>query len=259
MSTFVFLKRFAIAAFGAFCFSIGIHSQTASPKTGEVLSSSQFNWDNRGVASLSIEKDPISIGDADFNRIRIRVAGQKDFVITNTHGWIKLKSAGLSSRLISAQVVGSEYVLAVKASKERTLLFLFGYAYASAPGSLDILALSQDGRPEVVFHRKEFGLSEVLDLDGDGLTEVVGYPCLSQEWGNGLETYDPFNVYKFRLSPSAQATLSLPLTKSYNLKHYYGWAGPTCSEEFAVVLHPPKGGKPIVLPANEAEKMTAGK
>jgi hypothetical protein len=54
------------------------------------------------------------------------------------------------------------------------LLVLFGYSYASSPGSPDVLEVSKDGRPAVVFHRNEFGLSDLRDLDGDGLAEIVG-------------------------------------------------------------------------------------
>jgi len=43
--------------------------------------------------------------------------------------------------------------------------------------------------------------------------------------------------------------------KAYNLKHYYGWAGPDCSEKFAVLLHPPSGGKPVVMRTESAEKL----
>jgi hypothetical protein len=53
--------------------------------------------------------------------------------------------------------------------------------------------------------------------------------------------------------------LSLPLSKTYNLKYYYGWAGAQCSEDIAVVLHPPKGGKPRVMSTKEAEKLTEKK
>jgi hypothetical protein len=88
---------------------------------------------------------------------------------------------------------------------------------------------------------------------------MVGYPCLSQGFGNGLLTYDPFNVYKLDLNVAITATLSLPLSKEYNLKHYYGWTGAKCSEDIAVVLHPPRGGKPLVMSTRQAEKLVSGK
>jgi hypothetical protein len=74
-----------------------------------------------------------------------------------------------------------------------------------------------------------------------------------------LLTYDPFNVYKLNAIPGAPAKLSLALSKSYNLKHYYGWAGPNCSEDFAVVLHPRGGSKPVVVPKERAERMEEAK
>lgn len=217
----------------------------------------QIDWENRGTASVVIEI-PSNWGDpGDFTRLHIRMPGRKDFVLTNENGWVKYGSnyASISPELRKTNLVGSDYVLAVKASEHRTLLLLFGYSYASSPGSLDVLGVSDDGQIGVVLHRDEFGLKEVRDLDGDGIVEVVGYPCLSEEWGNGLLSYAPFNVYNLGFSPAAHSNLSLSLSETYNLKNYYGWAGPKCSEDFAVVLHP-KVGDPVVVPRKEAQRMT---
>jgi hypothetical protein len=154
-------------------------------------------------------------------------------------------------------VVPSQYVLALNATANgQTLLFLLGYSYASSPGSLDVIELSQAGQPHVILHRKELGLADVRDLDADGIAEIIAFPCLSQEFGNGLLTYDPLNVYKLATTADGDAKLSIPLSKSYNQEHYYGWAGAQCSEDFAVVLHPSKGRKPIVLSTKEAERIT---
>jgi len=222
------------------------------------VSSFKFDWDHRAEATVILEVLLPRNDQGDFTRIRIRVPGRRDFVLTNKDGWVKYGSdeARLSAELRKANLVRSDYVLVLKAGENRSLLFLFGYWYASSPGSLDVLEVSEDDEPKVVLHRDEFGLRELRDLDNDGLNEIVGYPCLSQEWGDGLLTYDPFNVYKLGSSPAAPANLSLPLSKSYNLEHYYGWAGAKCSEDFAVVLHPPKGGKPVVVTAREAQKIT---
>ena len=211
------------------------------------------------MASVVIDIPSKWNNPGDFTRIRISTPGQKEFVLTNENGWVKYVSdeASLSSELKKTNLIRSGYVLGLRAKESRTLLFLFGYSYASSPGSLDVLEVSNNGPIRVILHRDEFGLKELRDLDGDGLAEIVGYPCLSQQWGNGLLTYDPFNVYALGVSAGVPAKISLPLSKAYNLKHYYGWAGAKCSEEFAVVLHPPNGGKPIVVSAKEAEKMTA--
>jgi hypothetical protein len=239
---------------------VGAFGQTS----WRTVSSFQFNWDGQEHVEVVLEKPQPSSGDlsGDFTRIRIRVPGQKEFSLSNKDGWMKYDSEGASrpSKALTTQnTVPSGHVLALKVAKDRTALFLFGYAYGSSPGSLDVLELAEDRQPRVVLHQKEFGLTDVRDLDGDNVAEIVGYPCLSQEFGNGLLTYDPFNVYKLGEPFAATSTLSVQLSKTYNLKHYYGWAGAKCSEDVAVVLHPPTGGKPIVLSTKNAEKLTAGR
>jgi hypothetical protein len=199
----------------------------------------------------------------DFTRIRICVPGQKEFILENRDGWVKYasKEASILPDLLKKRnAVSSQYVLALNATTDgRILLFLLGYSYASSPGSLDVIELSQAGQPRIVLHRKELGLADVRDLDSDGVAEIVGFPCMSQEFGNGLLTYDPLNVYKLATTTDGDARLSIPLSKIYNLEHYYGWAGARCSEDFAVVLHPPNGRKPIVLSTKEAERITQSK
>lgn len=255
MSCCLFLSCLAITLFstGVKCFA---QNRTRTTEWSRV-SSFEFDWDGHGVSSVIFE---IQKGDApgDFTRVRMRLPKQKEFVLTNKDGWVKYNSNGvnLSKKLRNSNLVHSSYVLAAQAKGGRTLLLLFGYAYASSPGSLDVLEVTHDGQPRVVLHQDESGLEELRDLDGDGLAELIVYPCLSQGWGNGLLTYAPFNVYKLGLSPGDPATLSLPLSKDYNLRNYYGWAGAKCSEDIAVVLHPPKGGRPVIVTAKEAQRMT---
>lgn len=244
----------AVAAF----FVVG---SSLAQTTWKRVSSFTFDMDGRKDVQVVLEIPTSWSQPGDFTRVRIRVPGQKEITMANGSGWVKYGSdeASASPEIRRAtNLASSKYVLALKAADKRTLLFLLGYSYASAPGSLDVVELSDDGQPGIVLHRDEFGLKELRDVDADGVAEIVGYPCLSQEFGNGLLTYDPLIVYKLEATLASHAVLSLPLSKSYNLKHYYGWAGPQCSEKFAVVLHPPKGGKPRVMTTKEAEKLTSG-
>lgn len=237
--------------------SIALVATPAQTKWTQV-SSFRFNWNQHTNAQITLEIPYPWSDPGDFTRIRIRVPGRKDFILTNKNGWVKYASedASLPKALLAKNLARSSHVLALKVAENRTALFLFGYAYASSPGSLDVLELSADNQPRVVLHRDELGLQDVRDLDADNTAEVVGYPCLSQEFGNGLLTYDPFHVYKLGGHSGVAATLSLPLSKAYNLKHYYGWAGAQCREDVAVVLHPPKGKKPVIMSTKEAEKLT---
>ncbi len=225
----------------------------------ERVSSIMLNWGDHPCVQVILEI-PFGWSDpGDFTRIRIRVPGQKEFVLQNKLGWVKYSSdvAEIDPKLRDApKLVKSRFVLGLNATKDgRMVLFLLGYSYASSPGSLDVIELSPSGQPRVVLHREELGLVAFRDLDNDGIAEIVGRPCLSQEFGNGLVTYDPIHIYKLGSEPGTQVELSLPLSKSYNLEHYYGWVGPNCSENFAVVLHPPHGGRPFVTTTKKAEQL----
>lgn len=216
----------------------------------------RFNWNDHSDVHVTLEIPSQWNDPGDFTRIRIQVPGHKDFVLSNNEGWVKYNSdmASVSSRIRAREnLIPSKYVLALAAASGRTLLFLTGYSYASSPGRLDVLELSERGQPQVVLHQEELGLEDVLNLDRVGVADVVAYPCLSEDLGNGLITYDPFNVYRLASVPGHPALLSIPLSRTYNLHHYYGWAGPDCGEKTVVVLHPPHGGKPMVMNLKRTE------
>jgi len=252
------LRKCGVALFFAVLIGLSVWP-TAAEDTWKLVSSFQYTWDNHGAATFIFEiPSGGAEGGGDFTRLRIQVPGQKEFVLTNEGGWVDYtpKEASISSKLPKT-LTPSERVLAVKAAKNRTLIFLFGYGYASSFGKLDMLEISDTGEPRLALRLDELKLEEVRDLDGDGIVEVIGKTCMTETWGNDLLSYSPFNAYKLNAISGGTAELSLPLSKSYNLKHYYGWAGPKCSDKIAVVLHPPNGSKPIVLSAKEAERMTA--
>jgi hypothetical protein len=231
----------------------------AADDAWKLFSSFEYNWDNHGAATFAFEIPSSGPkGGGDFTRVRIQVPRLKEFVQTNEDGWVNFtsKEVSISSKL-AKNLISSKQVLAVKGAQNRTLIFLFGYQYASSFGKLDMLEISNSGEPRLALHLDEFELEEVRDLDGDGIVEVIGKPCMAETWGNELLTYSPFSVYRLSAISGGTASLSLPLSKRYTLKHYYGWAGPQCSDKIAVVLHPPNGGKPIVVSAKEAERMTA--
>jgi len=56
----------------------------------------------------------------------------------------------------------------------------------------------------------------------------------------------------------APASLDLALSEAYAKKHYYGWVGLERRDRFVVVLRPPDGGKPRILPVGEAQRLMAG-
>lgn len=200
----------------------------------------------------------------DYSRLRILTPNGKYFTFTDTEGLTTLSQALGSNwaaphlaALLGNNPVPSHYLLFLPMdshSEKPFLLLLFGWPYGSSPGSLHAISLEK-GVPREILHREEFQVRDYLDLNGDGNPEIVGWPCLSQAYGAGLTTYDPFWVFTLPRDGLGLAHISIPLSKKYNLEHYYGWAGSKCSEKLAVVLHPPGGGKPIIMNARKAEKL----
>jgi hypothetical protein len=205
---------------------------------------------------------PERYGDpGDFIRIHIQVNGQPDFVVDNEDGWVEYNNhdepSKVYERLASQNLVNSKHVLVLPASRrpsDAPLVLLRSWGYASDAERLHVIGFRTTGKPVLLFN-EELDLQELADLDGDGNFEIAGWPCLSQGYGHDLSTYDPPHVYKIPHPITGPAILSIPLSKNYSLQHYYGWAGPDCSEKLAVVLHPPGGGKPLIMDADAAEKL----
>jgi hypothetical protein len=196
----------------------------------------------------------------DFTRIHIQVKGQPEFVLTNEDGWIAYNSqeqqSDVYAKLKKQNLAQSKYALLLPDSTRagEPLVFLRSWVYASDAERLHVIGFKPSGEP-ISLLNTELDLEAVADLDGDGHPEIVGMPCMSQEWGPGFLTYDPHHVYQVPHPITGPAKLSVELSKAYNLKHYYGWAGPDCSEKLVVVLHPPSGGKPVIMDVAEAKKL----
>jgi hypothetical protein len=225
-------------------------------KDWKIAEEFDFDWQgNAAPAHFKIEQSE----EEQLSRLTIKIKGQPDFVLDNDDVWDQFKNDFTPEekfltryKNLSSSKYG--YVLAPASSGNRTpLLLMVTPQYGSDPGTLFVLAL-EGGRPRVIF-KNVFHITEFRDLDGDGVAEIAGQPCFSQGWGHDFLTYDPFHVYQLQPGQDAEFKLSLPLTEKYNREHYYGWAGPECSEQLAVVLHPPGGGKPVIVKAKEAEKM----
>jgi hypothetical protein len=251
------LRMLGVAALLSALISIGF-----AQATWKQVASFSYRWlPGLPVVGFTLEIPSPYDGNGDFARIRIRVPGRQTFTLSKNDGWVTLNSpsADLLPPVRKSNLVHNDYVLLLPAQGQgRVLAFLFGRAYASSPGSLDVIELTPDGDPKLILHRNNLGFLALEDLNGDGIAEIVGYPCMSQVWGNGLETYDPLHVYQLSPTKGGKATLSLALSKTYNLRHYYGWAGPDCREDIAVVPHPPGGGKARIMKSEDAERLTSG-
>ncbi len=221
-----------------------------------------FDWTGPGqTATFILERPQNSNFSGDFTRLHIRTPGHREFVLTDGEGLVNYRKEVCSSHVgfcKKENLVASNHVLLLPAAG-RNILFVFGWAYASSPGSFHVLALDGEGMPFELLSLREFEFVDLIEADTDGAPAIVGKKCLSPEWGHDFLTYDPYSVYLLPKSESGKATYSIELSKQYNLQHYYGWAGPNCSEEYAVVLHPPGRKKPIIMKSKDAEKLFENK
>jgi len=227
----------------------------ARPKDWRVAEEFDFDWQGNGSpAHFKIEQSQ----EEQISRVTITMKTGPGLVLENDDVWEEFARDFVPEEDFlkkNKNLAPSKYVFSLAPSPgAKPLIFLVTPQYGSDPGNLFVLAMDPQGNPKLslttTLHIKEF-----RDLDGDGVAEIVGEPCFSQGWGHDFLTYDPFRVYQFQAAPQPTLELSLPLTREYNLKHYYGWAGVNCSEDLAVVLHPPGGGKPVIVKSAEAKMM----
>ena len=200
----------------------------------------------------------------DFIRIHIRPDGRPDFVLSNDDGWMEynfgehngLKVKDFYSELVKRNLVQSKYVLILPMSKnpdDPPLIFLRSWGYASNPERLHIIGLQPSGDPLLLFN-DYLVLDDLSDLDGDGVAEVIGLPCLIEGLSNGVGTYSPYQVYKIAFPIQKPATLSIPLTEQSTRQKYDGWAGPECSQKHVIVDRDDKTKKPLVMTMEEFEQ-----
>ena len=210
-----------------------------------------FDWQENGTpAHFKLERS----GRQEPSRLTIQIKGHKDFILMSDDGWVKYQTnfqPGENFLNLNKNLSKSNFVLFLRTTDGiPPVALLESWDYASDPERLHVIGLDASGDPKLLFNQI-FHIAELRDLDGDGTKEMVGLPCFSQAWGSAFLTYDPYNVYKFPSLTDSATKLSVELSKEYNLKKYYGWAGAVCSEKLAVVLHPPNHGKPVIMKSSD--------
>jgi len=184
-------------------------------------------------------------------------------VLDNNNGWIEYvdhKYPDIYTKLKDQSLVQSKYILILPASKnsdDPPLIFLRSWGYASDAERLHVIGLKPSGDPFLLFNN-EFALEDFSDVDGDGIREIVGFPCLSE--GVGLPgfdagTYHPLQAYKINLPIQKTAELSIPLTERLTKQKFNGWAGPECSESYYILEPKNKSKKPMVVDQKQLENM----
>lgn len=240
----------------------GAASSSAKGVKWKTVQKLTYDWAGNGGEYQFALFIPDPWDDAgDFTRLQVTHRGKVVYDLTDPSGLVGYENEIEGEMKSSAKnnLISSPYLLMIpRVGKTDTpMLLVFGWAYGSSPGSVRIITLAKDGTPKDALYLENFMVTAFSDLNHDSRMELVGKKCFSQGFGHDLLTYDPISVFRFGDTPDAPMTLDLSLTEDYNKKYYYGWAGPECREDMAVVLHPPGKGKPVILPTKEAEALSS--
>jgi hypothetical protein len=218
----------------------------------------QARWPSGDTQTVSVERS----SEHQPARVRVHAEGREDFIISIPAGIDRLSARPTFSKQRSHNAVPASYVFFPKAfvSSGNVIAIVTGLAAASDPGSLHAIALNPGEVPSLVLAADMLALADVVDLDRDGVPEIVGKHSLSQIWGPPdkqdrlcFATYDPFAIYRVGRSMHEKATYSLALSELYNRKYYAGWVGPDSSEDWTVVRCGPGG--PRIMRAADAIRL----
>jgi hypothetical protein len=225
----------------------------------QALETVGYDWRHDGGRyTFLVEKRLNDNTPGDPTRVRIRVQGRPDFVLIDEGGINQVGGELVNKRLAAKNLVRSSYLYLspdLKSAEGLPMLVVFGWASAGSPGSLHVLALDKSGRPSEVFTAKSLVLANLADVDGDGRREIIGKYYDSETWHKCLSTYNPYRVYRLPSSGAGKASYSLALSRAYNLKHYFGWAGATYREDVVVNTCARRDGKPRLMSAKRARRI----
>lgn len=244
-----------------------MQGQASTLKT-KVVESFEYNWagsDSEPYKFILQGPDDDNYQE-NFTRVQISYKGKVVFMLSDKWGlYVQYKekyvTLTLSDTLKNSCLknpLKSDYLLmipVIRGKSKYPLLFIFGWPYASSPGSLHVISLCDDGVPITILELQNFDLYDIKDVDGDSVPELIGKECCSQSWGHDFLTYDPYSVYRFGLTSASNMSLDMKLSQKYNEDNYYGWAGIKCQEDIAIVLHPPGGGKPVIMDSEKAKAL----
>jgi len=154
----------------------------------------------------------------DFQQLQINYASGQELNVYGVDNWTGLKRD--LSKFQSENRLKSDNILYFNLSDTQKLLVLFGYW-----GVLNIIDLSLPN-PTVIFN-SEFRVTEINDIDKDGIKEFIGRRSSYEIYGEFNSTsykgtYSPFVVLTYDSNTFVPDTL---LSEKYNQEHYAGFFG----------------------------------
>jgi len=128
----------------------------------------------------------------DFHRITV-IINAEQYSFFNVSGWIEISNYEIQhvDDFLMPNLVNSKYIVCKKADKEDIVLFSFGYTYASQPGLLSIIRLSDE--PTLIFNKNNHLYAfEDFNIDGTNDIKITNY-----DKDELLHNSPPKNYYKY--------------------------------------------------------------
>ncbi|MFH0948041.1 MAG: hypothetical protein V1833_03485 [Elusimicrobiota bacterium] len=226
-----------------------------------------YDWNNDGKPCTFLLETPKNRihEPGEFTKITIQVPGKKGFALEYKYGLTDFRHYSLSRKSvvpITNNLLAnlSKFVVLGPAEKnkaENSLLFVFGWEYASQPGMLYVIALNREKYPEVIF-RGQLDLIGIEYMSESGQTKLISYGSYSDivGWGRRyvFNTYSPRHVYSIKkVNGSMSMVFDQQLTEEYNKKNY-AWAGIKPRKDLVVVsFHDGSSRKPEVMNLKDAK------
>lgn len=204
----------------------------------------QYDLDGDGKTDDIILSTPENWVDAgEFMRVDFHFGNGSKRSLEGSSGWVSY-SESADKQLVDwfrqHNLLPSQRLVLLD-DTEGGILFLFGYAYASSPGELTVVSFYHNDIRTIF---KGNFWPEMIETSPESI-KMTGKQCFTYAWGIDLKcrTYDPYQVIQLT---AESAQLDKVQTRDYNIKHYFGYVGPDCSEEYAVVEI--NGNKMVVDP-----------
>lgn len=212
----------------------------------------EFNWDNHAGVRIEFRSPPVMDGPGEFTQVRVYVPGHSVAVFNNENAWARTSDRqSVPDPLPSSfhNLLPTDYLVAIQTGPHTTTLLLIGANYGCCLGGLEAIGITPAGEVTQVLHLDAFDAEEFRDY-GQNQYALIGRTCLGEQFGDPagtgvVTTYNPFDVFLFGAGGGQPARLSIRLSRAYNQKHYYGWAGAGCSETDPIIVLP-KNGKPYL-------------
>lgn len=200
----------------------------------QLIESTSFDWNGNGLPETFEVYGAMFDSDKDnLHHLRILEGDSLRLAVYDQGGFTTLKIGLYGERRqerLGPNLLESNYLLVPQNGPtyhDRPLLLLFGFPYASSPGSLRILGIDVADRPAELGYLEVFDLCDFQDLDGDGQPELCGFEDGSESFGLSdgrlAFTYEPKAVFRLHEGPPPTLRADKVLTKRINLEQGFGW------------------------------------